>query len=381
MKTLLLVIFFVLIASVAFTACSQGGNESDGGIDAGEDAGLDAGADLGTDAGADPGQDAGADLGTDAGADPGQDAGADPGTDAGVDAGEDAGWDAGSLPDHDPQSSFLLLIPPGTALCTVFCEGRTWQEEYQMQGRIDLIPGAYVLPRTEAPLDSDLIESVVFGPDHIPAQATGPGSFDVMYYYGAWQYIYRQDFLLQSEPYHLDVTIWFEPSYWGPNWPAQATLEGEFAASWTWALSRMGSGSGWCEEQQGFAFHDLSSMPGVEYQGTTAGGDHVLAEVLYAQACQVAGNTNCEEVDYAELSLGGVQRVLSDPDALIYSAGHHNFGQQYLLLLDTPIGETTAVLVEAPDMGQTQGGALIRLDESLTPLGSEPFTDWQAIWR
>lgn len=332
----------LLVVWLALPACSDGGGPTDGAVDSVEDAGGDPGADVAPDG---------------------------------------TGEDAGGLPDHDPESSFLLIVPPGTGMFTVFCEGRTWQEEYQMQGRIDLVPGAYVLPRTEAPLDGDLVAGVVFGPDHLPAQVNGPGSFEVTYYYGAWQYVFRQEYLLASEPYHLQVWIWFEPSFWGPDWPAQATLEGEFAATWSWAQADLGAGGVWCEDRQTFCFHDLSSMPGVDHLGTTASGDQVLAEIRYAQACQVAGNTNCEEVDRAELSLGGVQRVLNDPAALIYSAEHHNFAQKYLLLLDEPIGGTAAVLVEAPDFGQTQGGALVRLDEALEPLGSEPFVDWQSTWR
>jgi hypothetical protein len=177
------------------------------------------------------------------------------------------------------------------------------------------------------------------------------------------------------------VWIWFEPSFWGPDWPAQATLEGEFAATWCWARADLGAGSGWCQDRQSFCFHDLSSVSGVDNLGVTASGDRVLTEIRHAQACQVAGNTGCEDVDRAELSLGGVQRVLDDPGALIYSAGHHNLEQKYLLLLDEPIGETAAVLVESPDFGQTQGGALVRLNDALEPLGSEPFVDWQRTWR
>jgi hypothetical protein len=315
------------------------------------------------------------------GNDAGADAAPEDGTSQDADAGGDVGDDAAGLPDHDPQSSFLLIIPPGSSLHTVFCEGRTWQEEYQMQGRIDLVPGAYVLPRTEGPLEGDLVAGVVFGPDQIPAQVNGPGSFEAISYYGSWQYLFRQEYLLGNEPYHLQVMIWFESYFWENGWPAQVTLEGEFAATWCTARADLGASSGWCEERQNFCFHDLSMMPGVDHQGTTASGDQVLVEIRHARACQVAGNTGCEEVDRAELSLGGVQRVVDDPAALIYSAGHHNVDQKYLLLLDEPIGDTAAVLVESPNFGQTQGGALIRLDDALQPLGSEPFSDWQSTWR
>ena len=300
-----------------------------------------------------------------------------------ADAGRDAGGsdDAGGLPDHDPESSFLLIIPPGSSLYTVFCEGRTWQDEYQMQGRVDLLPGAYVLVRNEGSFDGELVAGAVFGPDHIPAQVNGPGSFEAVSYYGSWQYLFRQEYLLGTEPYRLQVTIWFESYFWEDGWPDQATLEGEFAAAWCWARADLGAGSGWCEERQTFCFYDLSMMAGVDHQGTTASGDQVLVEIRHAQACQVAGNTGCEKVDRAELSLGGAGRVLSDPAALIYSAGHHNMDQKYLLLLDEPIGDTAAVLVESPGFSQTQGGALVRLDASLQPLGSEPFVDWQSTWR
>jgi len=305
----------------------------------------------------------------------------DPGTDRAEDGDGCETPDAGGLPDHDPESSFLLIIPPGSSLYTVFCEGRTWQDEYQMQGRIDLIPGAYVLPRTDGSFDGELVAGAVFGPGKIPAQINGQGSFEAVSYYGSWQYLFEQEYLLENEPYHLQVTIWFESYFWEDGWPDQATLEGEFAATWCWARADLGTGSGWCEDRQNFCFHDLSMMPGVDHQGATAGGDQVLVEIRHARACQVAGNTGCEEVDRAELSLGGAERVVSDPAALIYSAGHHNMDQKYLLVLDEPVGDTAAVLVESPGYSQTQGGALVRLDGDLQPLGSEPFTDWQSTWR
>lgn len=339
----------MLVFWLVFPACSGGDSRPDGAVDGVEDAGGDAGDEPGSDPGADPGA--------------------------------DVGWDAGGLPDHDPESSFLLIIPPGARLCTVFCEGRTWQDEYQMRGRVDLRPGAYVLVRNEGSFDGDLVAGVVFGPDDVPAQKNGPGSFEAVSHYESWQYRFRQEYRLQNEPYQLQVMIWFESYFWEPGWPAQVTLEGEFAAAWCWARADLSAGSGWCEERQNFCFHDLSMMPGVDHRGTTASGDRVLVEIRHAQACQVAGNTGCEEVDRAELSLGGLQRVLSDPAALIYSAGHHNMDQKYLLVLDEPIGDTAAVLVESPGFGPTQGGVLVRLDAALQPLGSEPFTDWQSTWR
>jgi hypothetical protein len=339
----------MLVLWLFLPACSGGGGLPDGDAGGADDAGWDAG-------------------------------GAD---DAGWDAGgaDDAGWDAGGLPDHDPESSFLLIIPPGARLYTVFCEGRTWQDEYRMKGRIDLIPGGYVLPRSGGSFDGELVAGAVFGPDRVPVQVNGPGSFEAVYYYGAWQYIFRQEYLLGAEPYHLQIWIWFEPYFWEDGWPAQVTLEGEFAAAWCSARADLGDATGFCQDRQTFCFHDLSSMPGVDHRGTTAGGDRVLVEIRHAQACQVAGNTGCEKVDRAELSLDGLQRVVSDPGALIYSAGHHNADQKYLLVLHEPIGETAAVLVESPGYGQTQGGALLRLDDDLQPLGSEPFVDWQSTWR
>jgi len=327
------------------------------------------------DAAGDTGDDAGDDAGVDAGRDAGFDAGSDPGTDAGPDG------DGGGRPDSAPSESFLLHIPPGAGLCNVFCEGRTWQDELRMIGRIDLVPGSYVLPRVEQPLDMELIQRVVFGPDRQPLDPSGPGSVDVAYYYGAWQYVFRQEFSRQGEPFRLEVWIWFEPSYWGPQWPPEVTLEGELAGSWSWAFATIGPGEQWCEERQGFSFCDLSSMPGVENLGTVENGDRVRAEVRHAQGCQVAGNTTCEEIDLAELSLGGVVRAVTDPLDLIYSAEHHNFGKKYLLLLDQPVGQVAAVLVEAPDMGATEGGALVTLDADLTATDSRPFTNWQVSYR
>ncbi|MBN2497443.1 MAG: hypothetical protein JXR96_22820, partial [Deltaproteobacteria bacterium] len=312
-------VLWLILLSAALACSGESRQAPDGAVDSAvEDAGRDAGSggdrDAGGDAG-DAGLDAGADAG-DAGADAGDaglDAGGDDALDAGADAGDagaDAGADGSGRPDHDPASSFLLEVPEGAVLCTVFCEGRGWRDEHEMMGRVDLRPGFYALPRGEGALDLDLVQGVVFGPDLRALQPDGPPGCEVRYYYGAWQYILRQDMLLDSTPYLLELWIWYEPSYWGPEWPAENALEGEFAASFVWASATLGPGSGWCEDHQGFCFCDLSSQAMETGQGSTARGDWVELGMAYAQACMVAGNTSCKDVHHARLSLGGAEREL-----------------------------------------------------------------------
>lgn len=290
-------------------------------------------------------------------------------------------WDPGERPDFDPTQAFLLTVPPGSGLCTTFCEGRTWQEEYQMVGRIELLPGYYVLPRMGGTLDKQFILEILFGPQLTQLVSKEPGQFEVTYYFGAWWYLFQQDFIMDNnQDYNVRVMVWFEPSYWGLDWPEEVTLDGEFATFWVWADSRIGPGELWCEEMQGFTFQDLSAGYGPDNLGTTASGDWVLAEIRSAQACKVAGNTNCEEINRAEVNIQGNHQEITDPVGLIYSAGHHNANQRYLIPLTPPIGTAHFVLAEAPPMGETSGGALILLDANLVEIERQSFVSWQTSY-
>jgi hypothetical protein len=97
--------------------------------------------------------------------------------DAGLDSrdGDDSG-------DFDPAGEFLLVVPPDTSLCSGFRAARTWQQELEMRGRIDLNPGSIVLPRKEGSYPADFIKDVYFGLEQAALQPiSDQGEFIAQY--------------------------------------------------------------------------------------------------------------------------------------------------------------------------------------------------------
>jgi hypothetical protein len=355
--------WYLLLASLLAVACSSGGGEQDAGFEDAVDAGGD---DAGTDAG---GDDAGA----------GDDGNGDDGTSSGDDggAGDEGGSDIGPKPDYDPAESFLVIVPAGTGLCSTFSEGRGWQEEYQMLGQIDLREGHYVLPRQAGSFPLDLVESVWFRPERNQLTPAGPGEVQATWYdWGMWYYEFSQAFSGEGKSFTITVDLSFYSST--GDWPAETVLD---------ESTMMGFVSGgihfepdWITEQQALGPCQLSEGWRRIITAAVAGGDRVVMDVRGSMPCMISGNTTCYYFNSAQVTLDGGQTTVDEHFQLVYSAGHHNEGEEFLIILDPPAGQTAALLVVAPPLLSPDGGELVYLDSSLTELSREPLSEWQSTF-
>ena len=337
------ILAFILMACLS--ACSSGNGQPD----AGDEPIVDAGGD---------------DAGGDDAGEPDADAadGGDPG-------------DVDTRPDYDPAQSFLLTVPDETSLCFGFCQGRTWRQALDMIGRIDLLPGYYVLPRQEGFHRAELVDRVIFGPEHDVPQPTAAAGEIQAEGDGEWQYTFRKDFGIQGDPYHVEVQFLIRNP--GAGWPAEVVVESGDYFFESSAKLTIRDGQPIIDDVQAFGLCDLPE--GTLYTATITGGDQIVLDVRsgpYMTSCLAAGETSCLFLTNAQVQLGSFQQEISDRLRLVYVGSHHNWYDEYLILLDPPAGNTHAVWVDAPDfMGNT--GYVIQMDASFNEVSRDEITDWQ----
>jgi hypothetical protein len=339
--------WYAYLASLLLFACSSGGGEQDAGFEDAFDAG-------------------------------GDDGGAGDPSDAGADDRE-AGSDIGPRPDYDPQSSFLVIVPPGTGLCSTFSEGRGWREEYQMLGQIDLREGHYVLPRQAGSFPLDMIESVWFRPERNQLTPAGPGEVQATWYDGGmWYYKFSQAFSGEGKSFTITVDLSFYSST--GDWPEETVLDVGTMMGFVSGGIQIGDGQDWINELQALGPCALADGWKRTITAAVAGGDRLVLDVRGSMPCMISGNTTCYLLFGADVTLSGGQLTVDEHFQLVYSAGHHNEGEEFLVIIDPPEGQTAALLVIAPPMLTPDGGELVYLDTSLTELSREPLSEWQSTF-
>jgi hypothetical protein len=347
-------------------ACSSGGGEQDGGF---EDA-IDANGD---DASNGDDTSGGDDAGI--GGDPGADRAADG---DGGGAGDEGGSDIGPKPDYDPTESFLIIVPAGTGLCSTFNEGRGWREEYQMLGQIDLRAGQHVLPRQAGSFPLDLVESIWFRPEKNQLTPAGPGEVLATWYdWGMWHYQFSQAFSGEGKSFTITVDLSFYSST--GDWPAETVLDESTMMGFVGGGIKIDGGD-ILTGQQALGPCALSDAWKRTITAAVAGGDRLVLDVRGSMPCMISGNTTCYYFTNADVTLGAEQLTVDEHFHLVYSAGHHNDGEEFLVILDPPLGQVAALLLIAPPLLSPDGGELDYLDSSLNELACVPLSEWQSTF-
>jgi hypothetical protein len=366
MPTKLLIIGW-LSALMLLGGCSSSSELTDAGQDAAHDA-----------SGGDPGQDADAGAG-----DPGSDADAgasDPGiTDGDGGPGDIGSDDGGQRPDYDPTNEFLLEVPAGVSFCNGFYQDRTWQQELAMIGRIDLLPGFFNLPRTEGTYQAELIDTILFGPEHnqlLPTAAQGQVVAEYKDWgQGEWWYKFHKDFTFSGTIYQVEIFISIGNE---GTWPEEISLDNPAWPVVASAKIFIGPGEDQLDEIQAFGLCDLPAVL-KSFSATTAGGDQFLLEERegpYMRACLAAGETSCLFLTSASVQSGEFQQTINERLRLVYAGSHHNWNDQFLLLLDPPNSNIAAILITAPDfMGNP--GSVDYMNSEFTEIAKEEIVDWQ----
>jgi hypothetical protein len=303
-------------------------------------------------------------------------AGGDP--DAG---GQDGGSDL--QPDEDLGDDFAISIPSGATVCTM-CGGRDARTEYRLKGRIAFRPGLVRLPRDENFVEADLIEQVELGPDRLPADPTGPGTFNRKQEGEEHHYEYVQSFMAGGQPFEVRLTAIFGDQVlildqdtlsmdaWNP-W--NRTESPRFLLEATW-----GDGTEPHLQLQKYADCDYQPFsPGtgtIEIDGT----DTLVLKSRCPPPVPIAGGGICPcPLVQATFTSGSEQRDVQDHFRLLYTAGGmHCWNSAFLVVLDQPVGPAHALLIESNIYPASE---VHYLDADLRIIESLPITGSEWVWE
>ncbi len=294
-----------------------------------------------------------------------------PVSDGGVDVGGDA------RPDFDPAQAMLVTIPKGAALCSGFSEGRNWQQELAVVGQIQLAAPALLLPRVEGTTTvPHFVGALLHSPDRQRFTPIGTETQREVKRLGAsWYYDYTIDLAGPLQPAKLTVTIKLNSSL--TSYPPNISLHAEPTAALILTTSaELHLGSGAQKVVQRYSLCELGP-PEETIDASTAGGDRLRLELNIGSSCFASGMTTCLHLTRAEVTLGQERQRITDSFRLVYAGNHHNWHDEYLILLDPPLGATAALLIEEPPpFSSGEQGELRYLDAALKVTRTEALN-----WR
>ncbi len=245
-----------------------------------------------------------------------------------------------------------VVVPDGARVCGVFRDNRTLKEEYDLLSCATLIPGRLEFPAKGGEFQGDLFEEILIGPEHVPAEPTGPGTFtctagstNTGKYYN---YRFEQSFTvagrpLQLEAYGLDFRINDDGTGTIEIVMDEAFLTLDF---WIWgSLGETPNVDGLKLDSCSYAF-----LPLFEATVAATSGESATLHIRFEPPMAGSGPAN---VVWASVTLGGETREVDDYWHLVYAANHHNWNERYWILLDPPmpvplVGDVHVVEVREP---------------------------------
>lgn len=298
-------------------------------------------------------------------------------TDAGSDA--DAGGDQG---DHQDLDHFMLVIEPEASACGVFEQFRSWRQELALLGRLHFHDDELALPTGVDTFEADLIDRVEFGPGRIELIPTTTGTFTHVFEHqgdllnGCHRYTYRQSFALENEPYEIEMHL----SYCLNGGVASRQLiriNDDFSTEVDGLTAYLGDGSDVFSQQQFFGpcwYRDLELYQVV---AEVEQGDRVMLDKRLELSIAGTGSAN---ITRAEVNVDGVTREIEDYFCLVYAADHHNWNEQFVILLDPPVGNVHGLLLEKHDYWQDPV-ELIYLDSEIEEFARKPLISFTETSR
>jgi len=288
--------------------------------------------------------------------------------------------DGGGLPDYDPSGSFLLVIPEGTVMCSGFSERRDEAGELAVLSTMELASGSYVLDREEGTTQATgFIQRIVLGPDKLVAEPTAStGNLEaVLDGWGTWEnwtYTFTVPMLLDGA--EAEAHFRLQISAENGAWPEEVHLD-QLDPFW-WAAGEFRFAP---QQVQRYALSDLPDPPVRDITATGANGDQIKLVVRqgpYYESCLCAGETACLFLTWADLKLGDYTATVDDCLKLIYVGSHHNWHDQYLVLLDPPATDVHAVRIIAPDVftQPPRDPEFVYLDSGMNELRRESNVTW-----
>jgi hypothetical protein len=274
-----------------------------------------------------------------------------------------------------------LVIPEGTVMCSGFSEGRDEAGELAALSTLELTPGSYVLDREAGTTQaSGFIQRVVFGPDKTVAEpSAATGTLEAVHGgWGTWEdWTYTLTVPMLLDGNQTEAHFRFHISAENGDWPEEIRLDQPDPLWWAAGEFRFAP-----QEMQRYALSNLPDPPIRNITATGANGDQIKLVVRqgpYFESCDCVGETACLFLTWAEVKLGDYTATVDDCLSLVYVGSHHNWHDQYLVLLDPPAADVHAVRIIAPDIftQPPRDPEFIYLDSAMNELRRESSVTWQ----
>ncbi len=281
----------------------------------------------------------------------------------------------------DDSKTTVLTIPEGAALCSGFSEGLTWQQELAIVGQVRFSAPEFPLPRVEGKQQvPHFVEAVLHGPDRTRYTPSGVVECEVKrlgQLEQAWTYIYRMSLSGPRHPATLKIVVFLSAEL--SESPTRLSLDALGIEKLGSVTARVQLGGPPDDTvYQKYAPCELGK-PVEVLEGVTAGADKVHLELgsgpfSWDGGCYASGHTICLFLTSATITLGQQSQIVTDRFRLIYVGNHHNWDDEYLILLEPPLGTTAALLVQEPPLSSSRG-ELRYLDAAMTVIKTEAL-DW-----
>ncbi len=285
-----------------------------------------------------------------------------------------------------PTPTLFVDVPEDLDLCGAFVVGRKPQETYELKSRIRLPAGEYELPTTQRITHYDLVESVEFGPERVLGEPASPGRFRFSRIgtpaSPVFEFDYEQSFLL---PDGRELILRFSRLRFGV--PARNGAGSRRTLSDLLASGLVSVDATLEEENQAplaveYRSCTYDTLPLWHVEVLTEEGPRFRMTERFAPVEDITA-TGPAALVKAELILDAESEelmVVEDYWRLVYTAGRHNLGVRYWVLLDEPVPmdglpEPVAVVeIAVPDeLFDTQ--EVFYLNEQFARIGQGTVTD------
>jgi len=111
----------------------------------------------------------------------------------------------------------------------------------------------------------------------------------------------------------------------------------------------VGDGSDYPNQHQRYAPCEYRDLPLYVITAEVQGGDRAVLHKRHQIPVAASGPCN---IVYADVIVDGQPREVDDYFLLVYAAQHHNWNEEYVVLLDPPVGDVHAILLREHDLWQ-----------------------------
>ncbi len=258
-----------------------------------------------------------------------------------------------------PSPTFSIAIPPGTELCGAFVVGRDPRAAYELKGRLRLRAGEFSLPTSQRTIQHDLVLSVELGQNRARGEPLGPGLFRLARVgtTGAPRFRFEYEQTLRfDDGRELALSLSGLEFALPREGVARRPLElSDERLSRSVLFDGVVAEAG--EPPLALSFRSCSYdfLPLWLVQVTTDAADRFVFTERFEPKENIE-ETGLAELVEAEIQFRGHERqTVRDYWRLVYTAGRHNLGVRYWIVLEEPVtvsgigGPIAFIDVSVPD--------------------------------